>query len=171
MSYAVVRARPGSASAELRQAPLGYILYVGSAKRLAERARRHVTNMLPVVDFDVRDFQAIVLPTKTLAGAKYVEELLIEAFAPVLNGTAEGVGSKHQGREHATQRMCEFNVLFPGRRSGTGAKTVTADELRKRVIIHLERTAPGMCTVACGPPDPTPPSIGPPTATLLRFPR
>ena len=149
----------------------GFPIYVGSAKSLAERTRRHVTNMLPVVDFDVRDFSAIVLPTRTFAGARYVEELLIEAFGvPVLNGAVKGYGSRSQGRKRTTQRICEFNVLFPGRRGCTGATSVTADELRERVIIHLERAVPDMCAVACGPPGESTTGIGATTGTVLRFP-
>jgi len=148
----------------------GFPIYVGSAKSLAERTRRHVTNMVPVVDFDVRDFSAIVLPTRTFAGARYVEELLIEAFGvPVLNGTVRGYGSRSQGRKRTTQRMCEFNVLFPGRPGCTGATSMTADELRERVIIHLEQTVPDMCTIACGQPDEAPPSCDSSAATVLRF--
>jgi len=133
----------------------GFPIYVGSAKSLANRTRRHVTNMIPVVDFDVRDFAVIVLPTATFAGARYVEELLIEAFGvPVLNGVVKGYGSQAQGSKRATQRMCEFNILFPGRRGCTGAANVTADELRNRVIIHLAQTVPDVCTTGVGPGQP-----------------
>jgi hypothetical protein len=133
----------------------GFPIYVGSAKSLANRTRRHVTNMIPVVDFDVRDFSVIVLPTATFAGARYVEELLIEAFGvPVLNGVVKGYGSQAQGTKRATQRMCEFNILFPGRRGCTGAANVTADELRNRVIIHLAQTVPDVCTTGVGPGQP-----------------
>ena len=86
---------------------------------------------------------------------RYVEELLIEAFGvPVLNGVVKGYGSQAQGSKRATQRMCEFNILFPGRRGCTGAANVTADELRNRVIIHLAQTVPDMCTTGVGPGQP-----------------
>ena len=129
----------------------GYPLYIGSAMELAERARRHVKNMIPVIGFDVRDFSVIVLPTRTYAGARYAEELLLSAFAPALNVAVRGYGSKNQGSKRVGQAVCEFNVLFPGRRGCTGAATVTADELRTRVIVHLERTVPDMFSVACPP--------------------
>lgn len=129
----------------------GYPLYIGSAMDLAERATRHVKGMIPVIDFDVRDFSVIVLPTGTYAGARYAEELLLAAYAPALNVAVRGFGSKHQGSKRTTQKMCEFNILFPGRRGCTGAATVTADELRERVIVHLERTVPNMFSVACPP--------------------
>jgi len=83
---------------------------------------------------------------------RYVEELLIEAFGvPVLNGVVKGYGSQAQGSKRATQRTCEFNILFPGRRGCTGAANVTADELRNRVIIHLAQTVPDVCTTGVGP--------------------
>jgi hypothetical protein len=147
----------------------GYFLYAGSAKSLAERTRRHVKNMVPVVDFDVRDFSTVILPTLTYAGARYVEEILLQAFLPVLNVTLRGYGSKAQGSNRTTQRRSEFSVLFPGRKGCTGPAKVTAEELRRRVIAHLEGTVPAMCSVACRPPASTN-WLRNPTPTVLRFP-
>ena len=148
----------------------GHPCYAGSGKRLSERTRRHEMNMIPVIDFDVRDFSVIILPTLTYAGARYVEELLLAAFVPVLNFAVRGYGSRSQGSKRTSQMMCEFNVLFPGRRGCTGATPVTADELRERVIVQLERTVPDMCLVACPSIDSTNLTGERETAAVLQFP-
>jgi len=131
----------------------GFPVYVGSAKRLAERLRRHVRNLVAVVDLDVEDFVAVLLPTRTFAGGRYAEELLIDGFGvPVLNGAVKGFGSRHQGRQRVSQRISEFNVLFPGRKACTGPATVTAAILRERVVAHLAATVPDVFTSKCALP-------------------
>ena len=152
----------------------GWPIYAGSAKSLRERiAGRHHTSISRVVDFDVDDFSVVILPTQSWAAANYAELLLLasDAFGvPALNGPVKGFGSKHQGKSRTTQRISEFNVLFPGRAASTGATNVTAAELHDRVVAHLERTVPDMATTACrtianGPQQQAT------TAKVLRFPR
>lgn len=134
----------------------GHPIYIGSAQELASRARRHVRNLIGVEDLPASDLQAVLLPTATYAGACYAEQHLLDLMRPALNTSwLSGMGSRAQGRNRTGQRTTAFSTLFPGRNHGCQAPAkATREELSLRVLEHLNRTVPDMCTISCEPAAP-----------------
>lgn len=122
----------------------GYPIYAGSASSLRERRQRHVLNLRGLRDLSEDDLRLVVIPTTSVAGALYVEELFIKAFQPVWNQPwLAGFGSKRQGRvRERGQRVSAWNVLHPGRYVDPAAPmpATTRAELSAKVVDHLERT-------------------------------
>jgi hypothetical protein len=85
----------------------------------------------------------VALPTRTLAGALYLERLVMDVFRPVWNQPfLSGFGSKPQGTTRTRhQRIPRWSVLHPGRHSVP--QTVLneqRDRLAQRVAEHLQAT-------------------------------
>lgn len=121
----------------------GAPIYVGSASSLRERRRRHERNVRACIDVDSNDLLVVALPTRTLAGALYVERLLMDAFRPVWNQPfLSGFGSKPQGTTRTRhQRIPRWSVLHPGRHSvPQTANDEQRARLAQRVTEHLQAT-------------------------------
>ena len=120
----------------------GYPVYVGSAADGAERLCRHRSNAKPVANLRRGDdLSVVIVPMPSHAASLYAERLLIDRLRPVWTEPwLGGFGSRHQGATRTSQAPAPWNLLHPGRRTGTGEPTVSVALLKRRVIAHLAAT-------------------------------
>ena len=129
----------------------GAPIYVGAATSLAERRGRHEKNLAPCSDIGDDDLLAVALPTSSVAGAFYIERLLMATFRPVWNEPfVSGFGSKPQGASRTRhQRVPRWSVLHPGRhRSVAATDAGHRRRLQQQVVDHLNRTVNDALRVA-----------------------
>ena len=132
----------------------GAPVYVGSAKSLCERRGRHENNLRRCHDISTDDLLIITLPTPSEAGARYVEQLLMDTFRPVWNESfVSGFGSKPQGISRTLhQRPPKWSILHPGRHATAGVEySERREALRQRVDQHLEHTVSDTFRIALPP--------------------
>lgn len=112
-------------------------IYVGSARGLEERRRRHVTTLGMVDSLDADDFDVVLLPTLRRGTALVIEEVLIEALDPVWNRFT-GFGSRDPGRTRLG-KASDWDHLHPGR---PWVRSLDRDpaQLARLVAEHVDRT-------------------------------
>ena len=120
----------------------GHVVYAGSSgTSLAIRMQRHATSVADIRNLDVADVGVIAVGLPSGSASLAVERLLQDAYRPLWNQRfLLGFGSRYQGSTRATQATPPFNVLHPGRRSGSGACRLTRHEIVDSAVAHLEST-------------------------------
>lgn len=123
----------------------GWPMYVGSAKNMRARRGRHDRNLVEIRDLAADEIDIIAVTLPSFAAAKYAEELLIDAYQPVLNVVLPGVGSSWaQGRNRVSQRPSKFSLLHGRRGIRDDHPARLIEELTDQAEDHLRRTAAGV---------------------------
>lgn len=123
----------------------GWPIYVGSAKNMRTRRGRHLRNLAEVRDISADEIDIVAVRLPSHAASLYAEQLLIDAYEPVLNEVLAGVGSSWaQGRNRVSQTPSKFALAHRRRGISDEHPARLVDELIDRAEAHLERTVRGV---------------------------